>query len=475
MKGLRFLPAAAAVLCGIAMTTPAANGMDCPHLYYAQWANGPSDSEDFFPIAVWLQSPYNAAGYEAAGINVFVGLWEGPTEAQLSDLTAAGMDVYCHQNGVGLTSTNNAIIRAWTQDDEPDNAQPDGGGGYDPPILPSAIIANYDAMRAADSTRPVYLNLGQGAAWDNWYGRGTRTNHPEDYYEYVDGCDIASFDIYPVNSSDAEVTGNLWYVPLGIDRLRACTDDAKPVWCWIECTKIAADSAAKPTPAQVKSEVWMALIHGANGFGYFCHSWTPSFDEAALLHDAEMLAAVTELNARVQSLAAVLNSPTAAGEVAVASGNAGVPVDIMVKHNGGYTYVFAAAMRDDNTTATFTLPGATTVEVMDEGRSIPAPGGSFEDGFSGYGIHLYRFPEDMTAPAVDASDVVLSGTVSDDTACPAAVIVNGVETVAVDVTGLSGTWTAEVPLASGANDISLSAADSSGNETSAEVEVTVVP
>ena len=23
------------------------------------------------------------------------------------------------------------------------------------------------------------LNLGQGVAWDGWYGRGTRTNHPE--------------------------------------------------------------------------------------------------------------------------------------------------------------------------------------------------------------------------------------------------------------------------------------------------------
>src|ERR1044071_3172543 len=34
---------------------------------------------DRFPIAVWLQSPSNAARYQAAGVNLYVGLWKGPT------------------------------------------------------------------------------------------------------------------------------------------------------------------------------------------------------------------------------------------------------------------------------------------------------------------------------------------------------------------------------------------------------------
>ncbi len=37
-----------------------------------------------FPIAVWLQDPANAAKYKSAGINVYVGLWQGPTEEQIS-------------------------------------------------------------------------------------------------------------------------------------------------------------------------------------------------------------------------------------------------------------------------------------------------------------------------------------------------------------------------------------------------------
>jgi hypothetical protein len=81
--------------------------------------------------------------------------------------------------------------------DEPDNAQSRGKGkGYGPPILPATIIEDYRRTKKADPSRPVLLNLGQGVAWDRYQGRGTRTNHPEDYAEYIKGRDIVSFDIW---------------------------------------------------------------------------------------------------------------------------------------------------------------------------------------------------------------------------------------------------------------------------------------
>src|SRR2546423_7241734 len=58
---------------------------------YVRWKNGPPTDPKFFPIAVWLQSPKNAARYKAAGINTYVGLWRGPTEEQLQGLKDAGM------------------------------------------------------------------------------------------------------------------------------------------------------------------------------------------------------------------------------------------------------------------------------------------------------------------------------------------------------------------------------------------------
>jgi hypothetical protein len=165
---------------------------------YARWKNGPPTDENYFPIAVWLQSPANAARYKAAGINLYVGLWRGPTSNQLAELQKAGLSVICSQNRAGLENKDNPVIVGWMHGDEPDNAQSlTQGKGYGPPILPEQIVRDYERILAADPSRPVLLNLGQGVAWDNYIGRGVRRNHPEGYPEYVQGCDIASFDIYP--------------------------------------------------------------------------------------------------------------------------------------------------------------------------------------------------------------------------------------------------------------------------------------
>src|ERR1700690_2499466 len=69
---------------------------------FAKWKNGPPSDKSFFPIAVWLQDPRNAAKFKAAGINLYIGLWDGPTDDQLAALKAAKMPVICAQNAVGL-------------------------------------------------------------------------------------------------------------------------------------------------------------------------------------------------------------------------------------------------------------------------------------------------------------------------------------------------------------------------------------
>ncbi|MGC9327357.1 MAG: hypothetical protein ACP5I1_06965, partial [Candidatus Hinthialibacter sp.] len=90
---------------------------------YEAWKNGPPKSPDYFPIAVWLQNPSNAQKYKAIGINLYVGLWKGPTKEQLSVLKDAGMQVICHQNAFGLSQKDDPTIIGWMHDDEPDNAQ----------------------------------------------------------------------------------------------------------------------------------------------------------------------------------------------------------------------------------------------------------------------------------------------------------------------------------------------------------------
>jgi hypothetical protein len=360
---------------------------------YAQWKNGPPKDESYFPLAVWAQEPSDAPRYKAAGINLFVGLEGRSVDSALADLTKYEMPVICLQNAETLAHKDNPIIVGWMHEDEPDNAQDlPGGGGYGPPILPATIFKEYEDFRKADPTRPVLLNLGQGVAWDGWYGRNIPQGQREVYAEsqYLKGCDIVSFDIYPMASRDAAVKGKLDFVARGVERLVKWTQGREIVWDCIECTPIRGTG---PTPKQVKAEVWMSLVRGSQGIIYFCHVFRPKEDDRALLDEPAMLAAVTAINKQVEELAPALNSPTVKDGLKVESSDSAVPVATMVKKHGGATYIFAVSMQPGATEATFSLdglPAEAQVEVLGEARKIAPADGKFQDHFADWDVHLYR-------------------------------------------------------------------------------------
>jgi hypothetical protein len=363
--------------------------------YYAKFAHGPPSDAAFFPITVWLQSPDRAQDYAAIGVNTYIGLWEGPTEDQLSMLAAADMPVACDQNDVGLMHTDDDGIIAWTQQDEPDNAQAAASGnGYDPCIPASDVKNRYDAIKAKDDSRPVFLNLGQGVAHDyiGW-GNECSATHPADYPDYLEGADIVSFDIYPVNETAADVAGNLWFVADGVKNLVTWSDGKKPVWNWIECTGID-DPSGKPTPEQVKAEVWMSIVAGSMGIGYFVHQFNPSFDEHALLDDDTMKTAVAAINQQITELAPVLNEKPVTNGGSVKTDDADLPVSMLLKRHDGATYVFAVGMRGSATHATFSglthVADGATVTVLGEDRTIELTENGFEDDFDAWGVHLYE-------------------------------------------------------------------------------------
>ena len=349
-----------------------------------------------FPHRRLAAKPEQCGEVRAAGINLYVGLWQGPTEEQLAALKAADMPVICEQNAVGLKHLADPAIVGWMHQDEPDNAQlvtdpATGKQGYGPCVPPARIVADYARLRAADPTRPILLNLGEGVANDEWIGRGSGASLV-DYPQYIKGADIISFDVYPVaglGKPDGE--NYLWYVAKGVTRLAGWTAGRETVWNYIECTHIGSDR--KPTADQVRSEVWMALIHGSHGLLYFVHEFQPKFNEYALLDDAPMLAAVTKINQQVQALASVLNSPTLAQAATVHSSSEQTPIDLMVKRQGKATYLFAVGMRNSAASGAFTvqgLPKTARAEVIGEARTITVKGGKFSDAFGPYQVHLYR-------------------------------------------------------------------------------------
>ncbi|MFW6155063.1 MAG: dockerin type I domain-containing protein [Planctomycetota bacterium] len=388
---------------------------------YAQWSLGPPTDPGYFPLGVWVQAPrsYRVDAFADAGINLYVGCSWDETEAGMNRLRNAGMKIILNQNGdYAPTHMDDDVICAWLQRDEPDNAKSNPSGGYYSPIAPlptttwstypgTDMYTRYLNLKGVDDRRPVFMNLGQGVAWNDWPGRGSRTGHAEDYPEYAQACDIICFDIYPAASGRSETAGKLWLVAQGVDHLVSIARPGQVVWNFVETTNISGNGQA--TPAEVKAEVWMSIVHGSKGILYFCHGESPdsSFDEQALLKDPVMLAAVGDINWQVRSLAPVINSPTVTGAVSTSSSSPIAPVDTLVKRHNGYTYVFSVVMRDAPTTVTYTsfeFPPLAVAEVIGEDRRIPVAAGSFSDDLDGFGVGLYkilsRFPGDADGNSI---------------------------------------------------------------------------
>lgn len=389
-RNLESLIAAVGLILGASATIGFGAVASSPLHSSGVWTN-----EAFFPIAVWLQSPANAAKYREAGINTYVGLWRGPTQEQLATLAKAGMKLICAQNDAARNSPDASIIIGWMHDDEPDNAQSLGEGkGWGPPVPPQKIISDYEKLRERDPSRPVLLNLGQGVAWDNWHGRGVRSRHPEDYPEYIKGCDVVSFDIYPAVHDHPEVAGKLEFVARGVERLVKWTEGKKPVWNCLECTRIGNEKV-KPTPHQVRAEAWMSIVHGSRGLIYFVHQFKPSFREAALLDDPEMLRTVTQLNREIQELAPVINSPEPRARASAEVSQKGGRVALMSRIHRGSLYVFAVEMTGQSHNATIRLPDGfdlKPIQVLGEDRTVQWDEGkdAFSDEFSPWAVHLYK-------------------------------------------------------------------------------------
>ena len=132
---------------------------------YSRWKNWHGKGNDYFPIAVWLQSPRNASKYKEIGINLFVGLWKGPTQAQIAELKKHGMPVICSQNDYALKHLGEKIIAGWMHGVI--NSQ---GYGLLPVlfVVPNKLVGGIAGIIAI----VVYVALGLG----EWYraSRGSR-------------------------------------------------------------------------------------------------------------------------------------------------------------------------------------------------------------------------------------------------------------------------------------------------------------
>jgi hypothetical protein len=128
-----------------------------------------------------------------------------------------------------------------------------------------------------------------------------------------------------------------------VDRLREWANYKKPVWQWIELVNFNNTPGVTLSTDEIKSEVWMTIIHGGLGFGYFVHQFAPVFGEDSLFYPehANVKTAVAAIISQVTALARVLNTPSVANGATVTSSNANAPINFILKRNEGATFLLA--------------------------------------------------------------------------------------------------------------------------------------
>ncbi|WP_367129873.1 hypothetical protein [Saccharothrix sp. HUAS TT1] len=379
--------------------------------YYKKWANGPNPTGDpaVFPINVWMQDPSGVENgeklglaYPKIGIDFGIGLWEDEWwYLRQEGLHETDWRVYVDGTRVDTVLEDVQHARNYVGyliADEPDMNKV-YGDVFNPDMQPSAILKASDAVRAKDPTRPTYLNFSP------WMGTPTgeigygyvEKSYEEDMRTYCSAADIASADYYGWTHPDRGDTVGAYSYGQVIDTMRKWCGPDKPLYGFVE-TGHPHTHGEIIDADQLESAVWNTVLHGATGINYFAHSfYTEGRGEySSVLTRPEITARVVAVNARLKSLATVLNAPNAPG-VTARSDN-GIPVAVLHKAMPDARWVLAQTdgtkqhPRSLAAKVEITVPVASgTAVVVDEDRTVPIVDGKIVDDFGPYGVHVYRF------------------------------------------------------------------------------------
>jgi hypothetical protein len=238
----------------------------------------PLTDTSMFPIAVWAMGDKTAPTFAELGVNLFVG---DPNDdavlgcnniAKSGCVAFIGWKKYAQDEAKRKAIASSPGFLGWMHGDEPDNPGVVDGEYRDSHVPPAEVIADYQAMKASSTPAPMYLNLGIGLAVGT-----SQTTSDEVYREFMKSADIVCYDVYPV-STHPNGANRLHLVARGVEHLKALAGE-RPAWIWLECTAINGNETAVGNrtvyPHELRAEIWMSILYGADGIGYFPHEMTP--------------------------------------------------------------------------------------------------------------------------------------------------------------------------------------------------------
>lgn len=321
----------------------------------------------FFPLMLIDQcTPQDVARGKALGINLVLnGSCPGlAPDAQLALLRGSGLAVL----PIGARRTRGPGLVGWTYPDEPDN------NGWTP-----ASLAKADPYDRGNADGLVTFLTTSGRFFQR-APFGSAQVPLSRYAGFAAMADMAGFDLHPLNACQSDLT-SVYDAQRAFVKLAGST----PTFQWIETGPIRPTYCGgfAMTPDELVAEVWLAVIGGARGVGYFTHAWTPAHNSLAL--SPPMATAITRTNVLLASVKPGLLGKTIESDVDSPA------VKVVARSGGGSTYVFAInAMRSPNK-AGIRVPqlrdGLATV--VGERRTVVVKHHRLIDHFGGLQVNVY--------------------------------------------------------------------------------------
>jgi len=311
-----------------------------------------------------------------------------------------GLQKFQLQNPVKLSSITFKVISIYPHENEYGSIGEIAGYDKDgnnvflsPPrkvqrLTPEEWAKKYNEVKEKDKTRPVFLTL--TADFMDEFKEWDEETKNRIYPEYIKNCDVIGFDIYPIFGWNKIE----WidYVAKGTGKLVKLAGN-KPVFAWIETNKgsrwVSPEKQKDVFPTHTRAEVWMAIIEGATGIGYFTHAWVPSYTQFA--PNEEMRKELKRLNEQITKLSLAILSTPYNGKIEMNNEN-NLRGHFKATLYKGDIYIFAQNLEYDKEGDFEIKIGEIKdgeIEVIDEGRKIKIIDGKFKDNFKPLQEHIY--------------------------------------------------------------------------------------
>jgi hypothetical protein len=355
---------------------------------------------NFFPIAIWwcvFETDAQVQWDKAHGINTYV-----VTNSSLPN-SAALMD----RNGMswvggqlpGMTRQHPAWVGDFFDDEVDGRYEPGPGQAYLQSLADK--LPDHRKFRYTNYTSMVISWLSKADA-EKYVNAYTDAVSLDMYWYTVGYCDREQIhgDVYLTNFTKTDCrTASNYGKSITSLRVRDAADGKRQsIWSFVENVPQNIEIANAPySPGQLKGATMASIIHEARGIIWFNNGFgdVPTNTGNAIRTaqtnpswaGAPLIAAMGEVNNQIKRLAPVLNTQSYEWSFATNT-------DTMLKVHNGAAYIFAMTKDGGTGSRTFTLPAGvtgSTVEVVDENRSLTVTGGKFADTFAAeYSYHVYK-------------------------------------------------------------------------------------